>query len=341
MHTALIGSDHVLAVLSQTYLESGFATSEWAAAMGDDPIGMKRRLIPVRVQNVRPSGLLHNRVYIDLVGLSEDEATEKLLTGVGEQRAKPQGVPFPGRVSPFQSPPPFPGAAVSTVAGSSRNVLTEAEVLARAVAALPQFQSGSSGMLHVALATDANQRLLRPSEFDGDELSRSLQQLALFGAPILEVKEGVQVKRDDKGRLVLEQRDARVTVDERGTVVVTLPAVRRSQTTRLLPCLIEEDVAQDIERSLDFASRALELLDAASTVQVVAVAAAITGGHYLGWRTRREQQANPNSMSMNMSAPDLAVAELDRVRPKADLPSRVREIVLDLTALLRRSLRGH
>jgi len=341
MHKALTECEHVVAVLSSAYLESGFATSEWAAAMGDDPVGAKRRLIPVRVEDVVPPGLLRNRVYVDLVELSEEEARDALLTGVGEQRSKPTAVPFPGHARPSRSTPPFPGAPAPTPHVLSPSTLPEADVLARAVAALPSFRSGSSGMLHVALATNAAQRLMRPSDFDGDALGGSLQQLALFGAPVLDVGEGVQVKREATGMLTLEQRDARVTVDERGTVVVTMPAVHRSRTMAVLSSLIEEDVADDIERCLVFASRALDLLDEALSIQSLAVAAAITGGGYLGWRTRAEQQASPHSMSMSISASDPAIAQLDRVYRRADLLSQAREIALDLTALLGRSLRGH
>lgn len=341
MHKALTECDHVVALLSPAYLESGFGTSEWAAAVGDDPLGAKRRLIPVRVKDVVPPGLLHNRVYIDLVGLSEEEARDALLTGVGEQRAKPTAVPFPGPVPPPQQPPPFPGAPTSTPHGLSLATLPEADVLARAVAALPSSRPGSSGLLHIAVATDAAQRLMRPADFDGAALANSLQQLALFGAPVLAAREGVQVKREATGTLTLEQRDARVALDERGTVVVTVPAVRRSRTVGGLSSLIEEDVADDIERCLVFASRALDLLDTSSAMQSVAVAAAITGGGHLGWRTRAEQQASPHSMSISISAPDTATAELDRVYRRADLQSRAREIALDLTALLGRLLRGH
>jgi hypothetical protein len=44
---------------------------------------------------------------------------------------------------------------------------------------------------------------------------------------------------------------------------------------------------------------------------------------------------------MSISAPDPAIAQLDRVCRRADLLSQAREIAVDLTALLGRSLRGH
>lgn len=340
MHRALTECDHVVAVLSEAYLQSGFATAEWSAAFAQDPTGAKGYLIPVRVGEVAQMGLLRARIRVDLVGLSESEATEALLTGVGEQRAKPSAIPFPGQMRPSQQPLPFPGAPTSTSDGLSPAALSEADVLARAVAVLPSFRSGSSGVLHVALATDAAQRLMRPSDFEGDALGGSLQQLALFGAPVLDVGEGVHVKREATGLLTIEQRDARVTVDEHGTVTVTMPAVHSSRTIGAMSSLVEEDVADDIERCVVFASHALDLLDTAPSVQRVAVAAAIAGGGHLGWRSRAEQAANPHSMSMNISAPDRAIAQLDRVYRRIDLRSQAREVARDLTALLRRQLRG-
>jgi len=270
MDRALKDCDHVLAVLSEAYLQSSFATAEWSAAFAQDPTGEKGYLIPVRVEEVAQTGLLRARIRIDLVGLCASETKEALLTGVGEQRAKPTAVPFPGCVRPSRSTPPFPGAPTSTPHVLPATTLPEADVLARAVALLASSRSSSSGMLHIAVATDAAQRLMRPSDFDGEILAASLQQQALFGARVLDVGEGVQVKREATGMLTLEQRDARVVVDERGTVVVTLPAVRRSRTMAALPSLIEEDVAEDIERCLAFASGALDLLDTSSTIQSVA-----------------------------------------------------------------------
>jgi hypothetical protein len=68
MQTAAAGSGRTIAVLSPDYLASGFAAAEWAAAFKDDPTGAKRKLIPVRVAECDPAGLLGPIVYIDLVG---------------------------------------------------------------------------------------------------------------------------------------------------------------------------------------------------------------------------------------------------------------------------------
>ncbi|MBE9013271.1 toll/interleukin-1 receptor domain-containing protein [Pseudanabaenaceae cyanobacterium LEGE 13415] len=50
MDRAATEAEITIAVLSDTYLKSGFTRSEWAAAFAQDPTGEKRKLIPVRVK---------------------------------------------------------------------------------------------------------------------------------------------------------------------------------------------------------------------------------------------------------------------------------------------------
>ena len=59
MHTAVQRAERTLAVLSPAYLESSeFGETEWRAAFAADPSGEGRRLIPVRVRECQPEGLL-------------------------------------------------------------------------------------------------------------------------------------------------------------------------------------------------------------------------------------------------------------------------------------------
>lgn len=100
-----------IAVLSETYLKSGFARSEWAAAFAQDPTGEMRKLIPVRVKECDLSGLLSQIVYIDLVGLAEEEAQERLMHEISQARSKPDRKPdFPNSQAsvPSRSKPVFP-----------------------------------------------------------------------------------------------------------------------------------------------------------------------------------------------------------------------------------------
>jgi hypothetical protein len=78
----------MVAVLSPSYLEAAYCQQECAAILADDPKGEKRRLIPVRVKDCRPDGLLRSIIFIDLVGLREMEARERFISGL-RARAKP------------------------------------------------------------------------------------------------------------------------------------------------------------------------------------------------------------------------------------------------------------
>ena len=92
--------EKTIAVLSEHYLQSEYAQAEWAAAFASDPQSLKRTLLPVRVEECEPEGLLAQIVYVDLVGMPEVEAKQRLLNAL-QERAKPA------------QPPGFPGAVVA------------------------------------------------------------------------------------------------------------------------------------------------------------------------------------------------------------------------------------
>jgi hypothetical protein len=119
MQRATEQTDHTIAVLSSNYLSSQFGQPEWAAALGSDPTGQAHRLIPVRVGECDVRGMLKQIVWIDLVGLTEQAASARLLERVTTRRAKPSECPtFPGLASgsaPSQdrsvpTQPRFPGS---------------------------------------------------------------------------------------------------------------------------------------------------------------------------------------------------------------------------------------
>jgi len=104
-------AERTIAVLSPDYFHSRYTPSEWHAAFRRDPTGEQALLLPIRVQPCDVEGLLGSIAYIDLVDLNEEQAREKLLAGVNQERAKPDTVPFP---APDQAHPeraeraPFP-----------------------------------------------------------------------------------------------------------------------------------------------------------------------------------------------------------------------------------------
>ena len=112
MQKASQDAERTIAVLSPNYLTAQFTQPEWAAAFAQDPTGEKGLLIPIRVRECDLKGLIHQIIYIDLIGLEEDAAKDELLKGISVGRAKPVNTPdFPGGASSaVPRRPRFPGA---------------------------------------------------------------------------------------------------------------------------------------------------------------------------------------------------------------------------------------
>lgn len=144
MQGATTNARRTIAVLSPDFLKSAYTAPEWAAAFAQDPTGAKRKLVPVRVRACKPTGLLAQIAYIDLVGLDEEAAKAELLAGVKRRRTKPSTAPpFPGKA--LGRRPKFPGpastaktatktarrASTRSAARSTANTLTTDQVKAR------------------------------------------------------------------------------------------------------------------------------------------------------------------------------------------------------------------
>ena len=100
MHRAVSQSECTIALLSPAYISSHFVQPEWAAAFGRDPTGEMRTLIPVRVEKCVLEGLLSQIVFVDLVGVDETQARDKVHHAFCGDRIKPITHPdFPGMPS--------------------------------------------------------------------------------------------------------------------------------------------------------------------------------------------------------------------------------------------------
>ena len=98
MDRALGECRQTLGVLSPHYIGSAFATAEWTAAYRQALLGRERGFVPIRVAECDPAPLLGPLAYIDLVGLTEDEARQRLLDGLGPGVARQPSRPeFPGQ----------------------------------------------------------------------------------------------------------------------------------------------------------------------------------------------------------------------------------------------------
>jgi TIR domain len=110
MQKAVVGTQKTIAVLSEDYLNAEFTQPEWAAAFARDSEGLERTLIPIRIKTCKPQGLLKPIVYVDLIGLSEEDARQATLDAMKE-RAKPPIKPkFPGTHSQGINSVEFPGS---------------------------------------------------------------------------------------------------------------------------------------------------------------------------------------------------------------------------------------
>jgi TIR domain/NB-ARC domain len=105
MDEALHRTSHTLLILSPAYLRSAMTEAEWRPGFVADPDGIQRRLVPIRIEACRPTGLLADRVFVDLVDLDEVVAKRTLLEGVAAA--------LRGHARPT-SRPEFPSPAVAT-----------------------------------------------------------------------------------------------------------------------------------------------------------------------------------------------------------------------------------
>ncbi|MBF8189218.1 TIR domain-containing protein [Nonomuraea sp. K274] len=111
----------VVAVLSHNYLTSRYGRMEWQAALRADPDNPSRKLVTIRLEDVRLEGLLSTITWVDLLGVTDSGQARALLLGrVGEAmtgRAKPAAAPaFPyGAGVPAAAPTlPPPGERART-----------------------------------------------------------------------------------------------------------------------------------------------------------------------------------------------------------------------------------
>ena len=76
------GSIRTLIVLSPSFLDLKLTEAELTSVFGRDPVGQFEKLVPIRVVECNPAGLLGHRKYIELVGLSEEATRSALLAAV-------------------------------------------------------------------------------------------------------------------------------------------------------------------------------------------------------------------------------------------------------------------
>lgn len=224
----------------------------------------------------------------------------------------------------------------------SLGTLDEEEVLQRALALLPDdlYGTGAGASLIVAVSGGPRQQVLRPSELEDEGLHRELMREANYGASaVLDPAEGTR-KTVEGSNLNIVQDTRSIRLSELGDVRITVPATSEDLVRRGdLPVLIEDDVLGHIRNSLRFAGWLLDRVDEMRRMSDVAPTLCVTGGGYLGWRTRAEQQASPGSYSMNPAAEQKPIHLSPALRKRASLIQNVDRIAEDMLVLLRRQRR--
>jgi hypothetical protein len=96
LHRGLLRCHRLIAILSARHLTFAFVTGEWTSAYADDPDGKRRKVLPIRIEDIEIAGLLKAIVYVDLVGKEEEAARHAILTAAEVHRRKPDNAPsFP------------------------------------------------------------------------------------------------------------------------------------------------------------------------------------------------------------------------------------------------------
>lgn len=213
------------------------------------------------------------------------------------------------------------------------------EMAARAEAPLRELtRRVHDATLVLAVAPGPAQQLVRPQQMTDDAFQRELEKEALYGEAAILLR-GAAVRTElERGVLTVHQDNAHLAFDADGTTVIAVPATRRDSRSPL-PALIREDIRDQLASGLRFIARTLDRVDPGGRTIDVAPLAALVNIGYSGWRTRAEQERDPNRLAMNVQALEIAVVRLHPAsRRRRALTAEPMEIAEDLTELLRQEV---
>jgi hypothetical protein len=215
----------------------------------------------------------------------------------------------------------------------------------RAVALLPPLgrNASSSATLHLGIAGDPLQSILRPAEIEKPALAEAVHQAALFGpVRFFDTAEGVNSDVHENGLIVSQKNGSRVQLTERGSLLISVPVntpTRDRNYSYAFPAIIEEVVAQRLGAALGYAEWLLEHVDLTQRLTQVAIAVRINCSDHMAWRTQQEQDASPNSGTIGFSSSQ-EKRPVHVSRPRAALRLDRSRLVEDLVVALRRQMKS-
>jgi tetratricopeptide (TPR) repeat protein len=246
MDQALKKAQRMIVVLSPAYLHSQYAFAEWAEMFRRDPRGQQRLLVPVQVQRCDVVGLLGSIVYIDLVEVAEQEARERLLTGVQQLLLHPSRVAYPGLPYLIPDLPDFPGAlpAVWMLPFSSNPFFTGreedlkrlAEALRRerrAALSQPAALSGLGGVGKTQLAVEYAYRYRQ--DYEWVLWTQADSREALISGFVQIAHELVLPQRDEKDQILIVRAVQRWLRDNNKWLFILDNADDLERVKKLLP----------------------------------------------------------------------------------------------------------
>lgn len=218
------------------------------------------------------------------------------------------------------------------------------EMLSRAQSLIPREERSitraGGPLVHVAVVGGPAQTILRPVEIERPQLARALLREATYGEDaIFDPEHGSRTTMIDGALHLSQDMGASIVIDERGSLRLSVPIVRGGG---MMGALVEENVADALGRGLAHAASILEHIDDAQRLSRIVVVAGLSSSGVMGWRTRREDEASPNSMTVahafhqdqrqpvHFQPPD---------RPRAALSFDRSRMLEDLVTLLRRQWR--
>lgn len=202
---------------------------------------------------------------------------------------------------------------------------------------LPQHRNQSRDMLAVAVACGPEQQVLQPEEIEAHDLCEDLKRDAMFGPHrVIDSEHGARCTVE-RGALILSNDQERIVVDPQGGMAVHAPARRARNPLGLNP-IIEEEIRDAIATSLSFIGSTLDRIDPTHRLRTVVPVVTLSGAA-LGWKTRAEHEATPNTMGVGFGGGTDDPISLQLLsRPRQHLAHRTQELADDFTLLLRRQV---